>query len=1195
MLMSGTEDKKNHKLHMAVRLMSWLSVSVLCLLLLIAFGSRIYLASSLPAPKLSSYLSSYLHQSFTVESMQIAGGGLVLKGVRLKNPAGFSQGNLAAADSVTVAPQWGSLLSGSQRFRLIALDGVAVNLEKNGSGVWNYAQLQQLLAARKPSAGETYIKELNVKNGALKIQGEGAQGISLQVFNLTTKGSLDSAVDLAFEDAAHNRYALKGKARAGRDAALDLALTASLPSLKDTAAMLKLKNPALFAGGQGALSMNASLHKGELSTSGEFTFSGLRLPSAAKADPLTGSLHVAADYSFRSDRARLKSSSLNIEHLVTLHAEGSAQGLKGERDFVLQIGTDELDLAALNGLVPDAARRHLLIGGRLRCDSLSLEGNRAQGLRTAVGTLHLRDGALAREGRSLVTGLSGDLGFARKAGAVVAKGKLSLSGPHDKQLLTALDLPFDLKLSAQLKPVSAAVPSFSARVAAVPITGRLAYVAGKTDPITAFLQVPEAKLSTLNALIGRLALHADSGSASARIEVTGKSVQELSGTAAVQLWDVRGSRGKDTFAVQKGAVLARIRRSAGHLQAQGEAQLSSASINGEPADARFAYRVTDGMVHLDELQASARGMKFAVSHLAASMPVRQSAAGVSRYPIALDLEGCTLKRGELEVRNLAGHLKGNFNSASTGRWLDASADLTASAVNWQGKAVGAPAAHAGFSRSGIKAELGGQLLGGRLAGNVSFNPAAPVAGETFDLAVSGAGLPAAARFLPARTGVLPSGGVLDLSLNGGYSGRNGLACRFRSTGSGIVLTGAGAKTLVSGAGLSLVGTLAGGNLKIAEAVLSPAKGVALNLTGELLQAFSAKRQGSLTFSLPQTPLKELVDSFLNLMPRFIQEATVNGTVAASGKMDLHADKKLLEGAFTFKDGRMEVPSQKMVLSGITGRVPFSLDLSGKAPVRPPVKQPASMDFSRENFPRLLEQLRRNADGGELFTVGKITFGALELGKLTMQVRAGNGITDISSLQSSFYEGALLGRGIFALGQHPDYRGDLLIQGISMKALCSKIPNVKGYISGRVDGVISVSGGAGGLAGITGFTHLWAREGAGEKMLVSKEFLQRLSKQKLSGFFLSSDRPYDQAEIKAMLMGGDMSFDTLQIVHTNLFGVRDLNVSVAPAQNRIALDHLFASIKEAAVRGKPTAGGKPTSSPAEAPAEAGPAQEFKWGE
>jgi hypothetical protein len=1188
--------KKKNKLESAAKMLSLLIVTVLGILLLLVLAIKIYLTTARPAPQLSRYLTSYLHQGFSVQSLDISGATVVLKGVRLQNPAGFPEGDLVAADSVAIAPQWRDLLFGRQRFRLIRLEGIKVNLTKDSQGAWNFARLQRLFGGRKPSPTETYLKELVIKDGAFKVQGQGVQGVELQVFNLTTKGSLDSKVDLVFEDAAHNRYSLKGKARAGSDAALDLALTAPSISLKDAALLLKLKNPGLFEGGKGNLQLNASLHKGELGAIGDFSFSGLGLPGAAKGPPLTGDLHFSADYSFNTDIARLQPSTLTVNNLTKLHAAGNVRGLKSEREFALYLGMDEIDLANLNSMVPEEARKHLLFGGRLRCDSLHLVGSGSKGLKSAVGTLQLRDGALTRDGQLLVSGLFGTIGVSRSNAAILAKGRLQVSGQQGKALLEALDIPFGLTVSPRLKPVSAEIPALSVKVMGTPISGRLNFDAARSNPITASLKVSAARLSTVNSLLKRYDLHASSGTASAAIELAGKSAQELTATANVQLSDLRGNRAKESFALKNGSVTARVQRTGGHLLAQGDMKLSALALNGKAGDARFGYRVADGMLYLDGAQVGFAGAQVAISHLSGRIPAKQPAGSSARYPLSLDFDGVSVKQRDMEIGNLSGRLRGSFNTDSAGRWLEGAIDVSSRTVNWQGNAVAAPVAHAAFSRAGGRGELSGQLLGGKLAGTVSFNPFAPEAGGSFDVGLTGAKLAAAAPFLPKGSALHPSDGLIDLHLKGGYSRRDALACRFDAKGSGIVLTGGAGKNLVSGAALALSGALAGGNLSVTEAVLSPGKGVALTLKGELAQALSPKRSGSIVFSLPDTALTGLIDSFVNVAPRIIQEATVDGTVAANGKVDLQDGKQLVEGALSFKGGRVEVASQKLLLADINGRLPFSLDLSGKAGGKPPY----AMAFSRENYPRLLEQLRlKSTGGGQAITIGKIGFGTLELGKSTIQVSAVNGITEIASFSTSLSEGTVLGRGYISKREKLSYRGDLLINGLSLRALCSKFPDIKGYISGRVDGVLSLNGVGTGIGGMTGFTNLWAREGRGEKMLVSKEFLQRLAKQKLSGFFFSSDRHYDQAEIKATLEEGDLTFETLKIAHTNPFGVRDLNVSIAPAANRIALDHLLESIKEAAVRGKPSTGAQPAAQPGEQPtgqpAETAPTQEFKWGE
>jgi len=98
----------------------------------------------------------------------------------------------------------------------------------------------------------------------------------------------------------------------------------------------------------------------------------------------------------------------------------------------------------------------------------------------------------------------------------------------------------------------------------------------------------------------------------------------------------------------------------------------------------------------------------------------------------------------------------------------------------------------------------------------------------------------------------------------------------------------------------------------------------------------------------------------------------------------------------------------------------------------------------------------------------------------------------------------------------------------------------------------------------------------------------LAGRKLKGIFFRTDRPYDRGEIRGYLESGFLTFEVLDIAHTNLFGIKDLSVSVAPVQNKISLMQLITSIRAAATRGKTAAGG-------EGAAPAPPETEFKWQE
>jgi hypothetical protein len=1156
--------------------------AVFSVVFLCALSLKIYLATPLAATHLSRLLTSALHQPVRVAGLDTSGVTLHLKGVSVANPVEFPVGSLAAADSLAIAPRWGDLLLGRRSFRLIALEGVRLDLRKNSRGVWNFSQLLQSFAGKKPGGAEMFIKEFVVKDGAFQVNGQGAKRISLHIFNLATKGSKGSRIELAFEDAAENHYTIQGKARAGNDPALDLSLTAPSLSLKSFAAMLRLKNARLLEQGKGNLRVTAGLHEGRLRAAGRLEFSQLVMSSARRTLPLSGTLTAAADYNLQSDEARLETLALTVNKLIKVQAAGTASNLRGERRFTLDADIGEVDLGQLAFLLPEQGK--LAIGGKLDSTAIRLSGNGSQGVTSATGSFMLHDGFLAGSGRLFFSGLDAVLRLSRVETGVLVKGKLSLRESRGKALLEAVDAPFSVNLSPRMKPLKAEVPSLSARIMGIPFSGRLGFRAAAVEPVTVSLRIPSSAISTVNPLLDEFGLHFSSGTASLSLDGAGRGPQDFSAAATARLAALQGKRGNKTFSVKNGVIAARLGRKNGRFAASGNAQLSAMALDGKSADARFSYSLAEGVAILADGAFRLDGTTVSLARLTTRMPVKETSAATVRYPLALEIAGCEVHQGKVALTGLSGTLRGSYAAEPGGRWLEGTADVASGGVFWQGKPVGSATAHFAFSRSGGRGDFSGRLLGGALNGDISFNPFAVAEGGTFHLGVREGRLAMAADVMPGGGGVALADGLLDCTASGGYSRRDGLACRFAVRGKGIAVTGSGGKTLLAGGGISLTGEISGQKLSISEAVLTAGEGVALRVKGEIHNALSPQRQGSLLFSLPQTSVNNLIDPFVNVLPRFLQEATADGSVAAEATIAVRDGKKLLDGELFFKGVRLVVESQKFSAADINGRLPFSLNFADGTTGA----TPDAVSFSRANYPQLLQQLRQLPGGGQSVTVGKISFGPLALGALSLQVTAGNGITKITSLSSSLFEGILLGRGYFALQKGINYRGDLLINGLSLKQLCNVMPQIKGYISGRVDGVVSLSAKGKSMKELFGFIDIWAREGSGEKMLVSKEFLQRLSGKKLRGFFFRADRPFDQAEINAILEEGYLTFETLDISHTNILGIRDLSVSIAPSQNRIALDHLLNAIKEATVRGKAATG---AGVPVEAPVE----PEFKWQE
>jgi hypothetical protein len=1170
----------NNKFRTARKLLlgSFLVAVFLCALGVISL--KIYLGTPHAASLLSKTLTSYLHQPVRVAGLQTAGGSIHLTGVSLGNPPDVPPGNLVEVDSIIIAPNWGDLLSGRRSFRTIEFEGARLNLVKSGAGVWNFSGLQSLLSTEKPAGRELFIKQFVVKDGVFQVNGQGASGISLCLFNLATKGSGNADIKLSFEDAARNNYTATGTARPGPRPTLDLTLEAPSLSLNRLVGMLKRENSlSLPAESVGSLHLSVSLHDGRLRSSGVFDFNRFQLPLPQKTLPVTGSITFSALYDTSTDEARLESLTVTADNLMRGHASGTIARMRGERNFAVDIAIEEMDLAALVFLLPEEERRKTVVGGTLQRTELNVSGSGSRGLTAATGLLMLKECSLQREGEIIFKNLNSQAGISMAPDGFLAKGRLFQGKNLGSGLLENLQAPFEITLSRRLKLIKVGIPSLTANVMSLAVTGRLGYRAAAAAPFTAALRVPAANFSSLQHLPEKLGLQIASGSGSLTVEAAGCGLRDFTAAATARVANMRGTLGGARFGIKHGAVDSRIIMSKGEAGATGDARFTTLSLDDRVVDLRFSYRVAGGTAFLDNTRFSLAGATGAIDRLKALIPVKESVAGTVRYPLLFEVAGGEIRRGEGELHGFSGSVRGSYLSDRHGRWLEGTADVSSARVVWQGSAVAAPAAHVTFSRREGVGTIDSTLLEGALSGKFAFNPFALREGGKFQLGIRSLRLPALGKMLPRGGAASLSHGTLDGTASGSYSAAAGLVCRFEAVGSGIALTGSGNKTLFSDGAARLSGGISGSRLVVDNALLSVGKAVALQLNGEVDNPLSRQREGSFSFSLPRTSLNSIIDPFVNVLPRLIQEATVGGSIASEGRIVLRGGRQLLDGALLLNSVLLEVPSQQLRAADINGRIPFSLDLSGNTPV----KIPDTVSFTRENYPALLKQLRAAPDTGQPVTIGSVEFGSLTLGEVLLQISAGGGITKIDSLRSSLYEGALLGTGFAAMKKGITCRADLLINGFSLKRFCATIPSIKDYISGRLDGVISINSEGNSMAGLTGFTDLWVREGSGEKMLVSKVFLQKLSGKKLSGFFFRSDRPFDRAEVAAVLENGYLTFDKLDISNTNFFGVRDLSVSIAPSQNRIALDHLFNAVKQAAVRGKgDTGGGAP-------PAE----QEFKW--
>jgi hypothetical protein len=680
------------------------------------------------------------------------------------------------------------------------------------------------------------------------------------------------------------------------------------------------------------------------------------------------------------------------------------------------------------------------------------------------------------------------------------------------------------------------------------------------------------------------------GTAALSLELKGSNSKSFSGSASLALDELEGSSKGEPFNLGKTNVSADFSSSVGQHKASGKAAFERATFKKTAASGHFAFTVADDRLLLEKGAVTAAETTVNFARLVAVIPGKAALGAKKGYPLHITLAGGDVSRGEIKASGIEAALRGDYGGGVGVKRFTGNGKIAAEQVLWRGRNIGAPEADLAITGTEAKITLAGTVLGGKLAGGLSGDPNALAESIQFDLSLHGADLAKAMTLADKAGSVAATGGQLNVAGKGSYGRSSGVNCRIHGDADRIALANAKGKELLGNGSVSFDAGLAGENITLSGAVLRIGEGAALRLKGAVARAFSPQRDGIITYSLERTPLERLIDPLVNSLPRFLQEAAASGDIAAKGSLTVHAGRSTLQGSVQLDGTGLDAGPNKLQVTDISGSIPFILGFPAGKTASPE----KTINLKRSMYAQQLAEFSQETTQGSLLKIGRIGFGPLQFSDTALRITAADGIIEALSFSSSLTTGKILGRGYVAFSQGASYGADLLVNDLSLEGLCALFPNIKGYVSGRVDGIAMVEGRGGKIDGVNGYTQFWTRAGDGEKMLISKEFLQKLAGKNLKGFFFRSDRAFDKGEVMASLEDGYLTFDILNIENTNFFGVRDLKVSVTETQNRIALTHLLDSISQAVSRGKGAAGkGAPAGEATGAAAPTAP--EFKWDE
>jgi len=215
----------------------------------------------------------------------------------------------------------------------------------------------------------------------------------------------------------------------------------------------------------------------------------------------------------------------------------------------------------------------------------------------------------------------------------------------------------------------------------------------------------------------------------------------------------------------------------------------------------------------------------------------------------------------------------------------------------------------------------------------------------------------------------------------------------------------------------------------------------------------------------------------------------------------------------------------------------------------------------------MNEYSREPPGGgfQRLTIGSLRYGFQLFDQVDLWIKQKGNYLNIERFSANIFSGKLNGTAVVNLSSGFQYRAGFLVKAASLTKLCDRIEPIKGFISGKVDGIATFKGSGTGLSQLIGIADFWTYRTADEKTMISKEFLQEVGGPSIKAYV--RNRPFDKGILSFYVKDGYVIFKELEISNKNLLGVTDLSVKVVPTSNRVAIDQLLWSIAEAAERSK----------------------------
>lgn len=339
----------------------------------------------------------------------------------------------------------------------------------------------------------------------------------------------------------------------------------------------------------------------------------------------------------------------------------------------------------------------------------------------------------------------------------------------------------------------------------------------------------------------------------------------------------------------------------------------------------------------------------------------------------------------------------------------------------------------------------------------------------------------------------------------------------------------------------------------------------LRFSGEMENTAAGDRDFRL--AIPDLTMTSAIGFMSPLLPPAVRDGKVSGAAGLALEIkNLFSPGRSLSGVLSFRGASFtaSMGGAELSLRGVNGTVNLrDKGQAGKNALASLVNDKLTLD--RDLYKEYLRTFKEQdtEDGADHIRIDEIEYGILKFDNVDCALMADTEKLAIEKLSADIFGGRIYSSGDLRFGgSGGSYNFSFLFNDISLNAISKRLSPTEEYITGRVNGLVWLTGEGGELGTIDGPFEFWSVSSQKEQRSIGKALLDKLGAKER--FILGSSRSYDNGEISGYINDGVITFKKFNISNSVL-GIKNLSIQADPVKNSISISHLVSVIREIARR------------------------------